>query len=392
MKRALIFTSHVGGGHDTVAAAVSSLLQSGDHYTCVRVDIYDLIGTIPSISRWLPLPLTAIYNDFVLKRGCTGILWTGLVVVLRCALALFKRRISNEVAACIRSERADLVVSVLPMVNEIIGDAVKKTGDLPFVTIVVDLSEVFRGTWIQHAQQRVVCFSDPIYRAALLFGIPRERICKLAAPIVPSDSFSEMTESRRAICRQEYGIDGNRRVALVSFGAEGAGKMTGYVDALMRNTKVFAICLCGRNKQVFQKLVDVVPRSRGVVLEFTDNYLELFRIADFLITKPGSLTVWQAVLLRRPMLLELNRKTLIHERYTGTWAIQTGVGFGFSDWRSLVRMVHKMECLSDSSWQEILHRFEVFSRLDENELRQQLFCLIDYEQQCSSRYESGGAG
>lgn len=62
--------------------------------------------------------------------------------------------------------------------------------------------------------------------------------------------------------------------------------------------------VCGRNTKLYQSLQeDFSDHSQITVMGYVDRMHELMAMADLMVTKPGGLTISEALTMERPMLL-----------------------------------------------------------------------------------------
>lgn len=77
---------------------------------------------------------------------------------------------------------------------------------------------------------------------------------------------------------------------------------------------------------------------------FVNDVGPLYRSSDIVISKPGPMTILEAVRWSVPLLLEVNRATAIQERYHAEWVRARGIGITFgrmSELPELLRRVSK---------------------------------------------------
>jgi processive 1,2-diacylglycerol beta-glucosyltransferase len=110
----------------------------------------------------------------------------------------------------------------------------------------------------------------------------------------------------RDAARRAFGLSGDRPVVLQAAGGHGVGPLEDAYRALLESTVPSEIVVvCGRNEGARRSLSAIRPpsRHRAKVLGFTDRMRELMTAADLLVTKPGGLTVSEALACGLPMAL-----------------------------------------------------------------------------------------
>jgi processive 1,2-diacylglycerol beta-glucosyltransferase len=102
--------------------------------------------------------------------------------------------------------------------------------------------------------------------------------------------------NREALCGK-LGLDKNKFTVLLITGSFGIGNIEGIVNALCLDYQVLVVC--AGNKRLYEKLKRKnYPQVR--VFGFIDNIQELMAVSGLIITKPGGLTVSEALAMELP--------------------------------------------------------------------------------------------
>lgn len=110
----------------------------------------------------------------------------------------------------------------------------------------------------------------------------------------------------RAAARAEFGLTGGRPVVVQSAGGHGVGPLEDvYRSLLASSVPSEIVVVCGRNEEARRKLsaIRAPSRHRAKILGFTEKMRTLMAAADLLVTKPGGLTVSEALASSLPMAL-----------------------------------------------------------------------------------------
>jgi processive 1,2-diacylglycerol beta-glucosyltransferase len=202
------------------------------------------------------------------------------------------------------------------------------------MTWVLDLKECARGVWIAHRSQSIACFTDEVADQAKRFGIPSGRVHLVAAPLeLAGDQRATMT----AACVTKHERPGPPIVVVV-FGASGADRMLDYAMELQKLSAVSLIYVCGRHLDLKARLEARIGAS-ATVLGFVADMQELYAQASVVVSKPGAMTIWEALGNSVPLVLELNWSTPVQERYQARWAERHGLAVTFRSPRALCRAV-----------------------------------------------------
>ncbi len=141
------------------------------------------------------------------------------------------------------------------------------------------------------------CFFTATEEAALYlqyFGVPASATAVTGIPIHPG--FGEPYD-RRA-CLDHFGLRGDRPVVLLLAGGHGAGEIEAPYRALLDvGIPLEVVAVTGHNEKARRVLQAVAPppRHRATVLGYTHRMHELLAVADLVVTKPGGLTVSEAL-------------------------------------------------------------------------------------------------
>ncbi len=144
-------------------------------------------------------------------------------------------------------------------------------------------------------------------KAMIKEKISAEKIYVTGIPI--SIRFSEKFDSKQIY--KDFDLSPDKKTVLFFAGGEfGIGRNTTVMSLkamirLFKDTQVIAIS--GKNKRMkakFKKLINQTDSSDRVKLyEFTDKVPELMYISDFVITKPGGLTVTESLVSKLPIVI-----------------------------------------------------------------------------------------
>lgn len=195
----------------------------------------------------------------------------------------------------------DAVVSTHFLPPELIA-GLKKRGRFtaPLLTVVTDYDA--HRIWV-HEPCEGYSVAGALAAASLrAHGVPAASISVTGIPVDPAFS----VPCDRDAARRAFGLSGGRPVVLQSAGGHGVGPLEDTYRALLGSTVPSEIVVvCGRNEEARRKLAKIRPpaRHRAKVLGFTDRMRELMSAADLLVTKPGGLTVSEALACGLPMVL-----------------------------------------------------------------------------------------
>jgi len=302
-KNILILHASVGAGHTRAAKAVAAALalESPETRTVV-VDALDLAR--PLFKRVYGKG----YLDLVEKAPALfGYLFelTDRRPSPRALGDRLRRAVQrwgvNELVDMLAGGGWDAIVNTHFLAPELVA-ALRLSGKLsaPQLTVVTDYDA--HRIWVHEPTERY-CVASPVAAASLRgHGVAASAIAVTGIPVDPT--FSVPID--RDAARRAFGLSGGYPVVVQAAGGHGVGPLEDVYRALLASTVPSEIIVvCGRNEEGRKGLMRIRPPSRHQVkiLGFTDKMRELMAVADLLVTKPGGLTISEALACGLPMAL-----------------------------------------------------------------------------------------
>jgi processive 1,2-diacylglycerol beta-glucosyltransferase len=302
--RLLVLSASVGSGHVRAAQAVALALKAARPDAEVRSeDVLGLSnrsfrkvysGGYLSLAARAPHMLGYLYDRLDRPRGSAGALLD------RVRLS-FERLNCGALAGLLECEPWDAVVSTHFLPAEIAA-SLRRRGRLsaPLATVVTDF-EAHR-IWVHSPCELYLAAGSEAAACLSSMGIRAERIQTTGIPIHPDFS----RPLRRADCRLGLGLAGDRPVILQLCGGAGMGPVREVFRAILGcEAPLELVCVAGRNESLRRSLLaEAAPaRHRVRILGFTERMREWMGAADLLVSKPGGLTVSEALAVGVPLLV-----------------------------------------------------------------------------------------
>ena len=302
-KSILVLHASVGAGHTRAAKAVAAALalESPETRTVV-VDALDLAR--PLFKRVYGKG----YLDLVEKAPALfGYLFEltdrrpsprGFGDRLRRAV---QRWGASELVDMLAGGGWDAIVNTHFLAPELVA-ALSRAGKLnvPQLTVVTDYDA--HRIWVHDPTERY-CVASPVAAASLRgHGVAASAITVTGIPVDPAFSIP----IDRDAARRSFGLSGGYPIVVQAAGGHGVGPLEEVYRALLASTVPSEIVVvCGRNEAGRKGLTKIRPpsRHRVKILGFTDRMRDLMAVADLLVTKPGGLTVSEALACGLPMAL-----------------------------------------------------------------------------------------
>lgn len=324
-KKILIFSTASGFCHNSTSDAIRKILDDVD-ITIDVVEFYDLFGNlkIPFYSKQYSIP--ELYNKYVQQKGNTGLFWIFSCIIFAVVLKLRSKSLNYNIDKLLTKTKPDMVISIIPFVNKILCkrlDAYSK--DLSLHTIVVDFCEPFPQIWLQSKRQVIYGWNEKLISQANRFGIASSNIINLGGQLISPELKKITTQKKFDIFK-----------VLVVFGGNGSKRILKYAKELEKTDDRIQISyIIGNSIYLNSSLREIVQKDNSTIYSFISDIKEIYSNTNLIIGKPGPSIISESIYSKTPLLLELNRKTLIQERYNAKWAKASGVALLFKTTKDL---------------------------------------------------------
>jgi len=199
----------------------------------------------------------------------------------------------------IEAERPDAIIHTFPMLALPLIDRRNRL-NIPMYNVITDFDLHMR--WVHPRVRKYFVATDDLARQLAAIGIPRSRIAVTGIPLRPVFSQPKRPEGGAF----HYGLDPARRVVLVMARAIGAPNVIAkWCRQLMAMHDVQIAIVCGRDRNLENAMRHAFEaESRNVsVFGYVERIDELMALSDCIITKPGGLTLSEAIATGLPIFL-----------------------------------------------------------------------------------------
>ncbi len=298
-KRIAILTLGVGAGHVRASLVIESALRDGgDDLEILVVDALDLARAwfqwVYVRSYWMMLRYApAAWKNLFERRNRNGHRATapGWVFRLGCAKVLER----------FRAFRPELVIANEIGAVEIAALAKReKWFDAPLLAVQTDFHA--EPPWVQQEVDYYCVGSDEAREQLVNWGASPHRILVSGIPI---DAGFALRNERPEVLRS-LGLATGKPVVLVMGGGMGPAPLDAIVQSLERcELSLQVIAIAGHNRTMRRRLQRLKSRIDLDLQTFgwTARVPEFMNAADLLITKPGGLTMAEALVAGVPLLL-----------------------------------------------------------------------------------------
>ncbi len=326
MRKLTIVFHHAGGGHQSAAEALKTILSAQEQpWEVSLLDIQELLDPLDLIRRATGLRIQDTYN-LILRKGWTRFT-PALLLILQGTIRLYHAPIVKALQAYWAQHPADLVLSVIPHFNREIADSLR-TDDTktPFVTLITDLADYPPHFWIERESEYIIAGTERARQQALTVGHPAGHIFQTSGMIL-KPRFYEKTTVDRVAERKRLGLEPDCPTGIVLFGGHGSQVMVDIARKLNEaGSGVQLILICGHNQKLAAELKKLQTSKPILVVGFTQNVEYYMALADFFMGKPGPGSISEALQFHLPVIVECNSRTLPQERYNAEWVTENGFG------------------------------------------------------------------
>jgi len=344
MKKILILTSIGGGGHISTSSALFSYLSKDFEIQTINL-FKDLLSPLDLFHK-----LTFgrfhgedIYNYFISKKK----VWI-LTLFYKLGIwniALQKRKIKKIVLDYIKQNNYDLIISVIPFANHIILEAAQEL-NIPFLLIPTDLDLRTYLIGISQPQYEKFYLAIPFYDKRIYAQIDDAKIPHHHIHIIGAllrNDFYLMKNTHHL--KNELNLPKDKHIVMILMGAQGSCEMVKFIQALSAITVPIHIIACiGKYNSIKTKLnsIKLPPHISLSIITFTSHIADFMTTADILITKSGSISVFESIYMHTPMLLDATSMILPWEEFNHHFIKQHNFGTSISSYKHVAPLTESI--------------------------------------------------
>ena len=293
----LLLTAATGGGHLRASNAIEQYILENTGHQVKTVDTLKAVGrlldkTVCDAYLFMAKRVPSLFGR-IYKQTNKQNLFSGLVPKLS---GLF----SNMLLPAIENYDPDVIITTHPFATEMVSD-LKSDGSVtaPLICILTDYG-VHRA-WIASQVDAYVVASEHMAPELMSLGVEEEKIYPFGIPV--HGVFFDQ-EDRRMILR-ELGLSPDLPTLLFMAGSFGVSNIIKlYRNLAETQAKMQIIVITGRNKalyEAFERELASGPKLPTRLIYFTTEVEKYMHASDLLVTKPGGLTVSEALACNLPM-------------------------------------------------------------------------------------------
>lgn len=296
-QKICVLYSDVGAGHKAVAKSLMHYLEQDDRYTLSTCDFnreykLNVFGNASELYRfelqffpWFQEVSVWFFNNKVgyqiLKQGYTD-----------AAKPYFRK--------FYRKYPGDLYISTYYFDYELLEKIKIEDPNVKTVMVVTDISTPLRF-WFNPTADLIIVPTQEMYnRGFKFFKKYKEKVIVMGLPVSPEF----FTGCNQKELRTSVELDPNKKTILVFGGGEGMLQLPEIVrklDKILANVNIVAVC--GKNDFLRKQMAKKKYKNNTQILGWTDRFHDLLKCSDLVITKAGPTTIWECLVLNKPMII-----------------------------------------------------------------------------------------
>ncbi len=334
----VVFYTVAGGGHVAAANALKDILEATGKHRVTLINPY--VELMPDLDLWAKLTGRTsedIYNQSIIGEGKTGLYCLTYYAGILLNFRLVYRKGRKILADYLTAQKPDMVISVLPMLNRVIFDALQDYRDQSpaheaarGAVLITDWTEYGRHIWFPKGNDYfAICGTDDAYQRANAYKALSGRVFRTQGLLL-KPSFQGGPPTDKGAAKKVMGLDANRPVICMLYGAQGSWRMKEMAQALRQappNAQV--LFLCGHNQKLAAELEGTEWPFSTRVVGFTNEVPGYLGASDIFVGKPGPGSISEALSYGLYLLID-RTMALPQETPVLKWIKHAGAGASFS--------------------------------------------------------------
>jgi len=295
--KALILSVSAGGGHSHAAEAMKIYLKLNNPNCEVKV-----VDTLKFINPIIDKVVVGGYLQTIKATpSLFGKLYThsesdfGLATIS----AKINEMMSFRLFPFVQKYNPDIIICTHPFPAEMMSIIKSKNKtSIPFITILTDYA--VHNFWLHPFTDAYVVSNSDMTSDMILRDINKAQIYELGIPVKPN--FIHQYDKNDTLC--DLNLSPHKPTILVMGGSLGMGKISNIYEQL-KNVKedIQIVVITGSNKKLYAELQNLKQSSlkETRIIGFTEKVNKYMQACDLLLTKPGGLTIAEALICEVPI-------------------------------------------------------------------------------------------
>jgi len=315
--KVLVIHASAGAGHTKAAEALCAAIKRSGVHDVTIIDALDY--TSPFFKKMY----SGSYHFMISKipkfwGACFNLLDVPfLQPLIRCMRRLYNKANAGKLHQYLKKGRFDYVFMTHFMPTEV-SAALKRAGKITshLVTVITDYD--VHKIWLADGISHYCVASGWTLEKMARLGVERSKVVVTG---IPTDERFFQGADVMAL-KKKLGLRENIFTVLVATGSFGIGPIEAIINVL---TEFQVLVVCGHNKALYQRLSGNINKLVKV-FGHVDNMHELMAVSDAMVTKPGGLSISEALVSQLPMVFF----NAIPGQETGNVKVLKSYGIGIS--------------------------------------------------------------
>lgn len=283
----LILTGNFGMGHYSASYSIEEQLKSTIENSDVTiVDIFDY--TLPHISK-------LIYRSFSLLINRASICYNIFYKYTESGKEFSKPILGDYFYKSLKQllliTKPTVIISTIPYFSQLVSHyKAKSSCQIPLITCITDISS--HSEWINDQTDCYLVGSPSLQLELIEKGIPQDKLHVIGIPVKLAFKSQSVFPQQ---CKE------HKYLLIMGGGLGLLPKSKKFYQELNSLKNIKTTVIMGGNKKLFQKLHGKYENIE--VIGFTDQVYHYMKQADLIISKPGGITVFEAIHSELPMLI-----------------------------------------------------------------------------------------
>ncbi|HWP79490.1 MAG TPA: glycosyltransferase [Candidatus Acidoferrum sp.] len=301
----LILTGSFGMGHNSAAYAIAEKIKA--QYDDANIHVEDLFSETLKMNNYsFPYYLFVKYGKSLYNYAYRLTEDSGVVTKLP-----FNTYFLHVLHKLVDRSGADLIISTYSGCSKVVSEYKLLTGsDVPFFSCITDVA--LHATWLQPGTDLYFVAAPATKDELAAKGVDPERIVVSGVPVRGEFERVKKSPAPRA----------EKRLLIMGGGLGLLPKTKDFYEAVNRLPGVKTTVLAGKNEKLFKCLDGKFEHIE--VLPFVDDMPRVMSEADLLLSKPGGITMFEAISAELPLLIF--PPFLQQEMKNGDFIVENGIG------------------------------------------------------------------
>lgn len=298
-KNILVVTASMGSGHNKAANAVAEAIKR--KYPVNKINVIDFMSTetayFNSLVKDIYLKMldhTPSVYEFFYKFTSDSTKGSTIQSV-------FAHAMKKDMRELIKKYEADMVICTHPFPCAA-ASYLKQTGEIniPLITVMTDFC--VHQFWLYKNIDIYFTANDLLKKEMVNQGLLEERIFVTGIPV----GYNFRVDYNRDDLLAKFKLEKDKPVALIMGGGLGLGGVKNALCQLEHLEKdIQILVITGVNVALWSEMNEYAQHSKHKIFVwgYSHNIQEFMSVATFLISKPGALTISEALTRELPMIL-----------------------------------------------------------------------------------------